>query len=142
MFADELVRFTRAPVPPFRDWLEAIPYLFRVTRDHPIPVVSEAARFRGITDPALAVLVHSIVGGTPAYRREFVRDDTPDGADDFGEPDFFPPGRATYRIAEPLVTFYQAIMSHDWARLELGDAAVIWRNAQPRFARISGPTRG
>ena len=26
-----------------------------------------------------------------------------------------------YRIAEPLVTFYQAIMSRKWARLELGD---------------------
>ena len=37
-----------------------------------------AARFWGIEDdPALAVLVHSIVGGTPAYRSEFVADDVP-----------------------------------------------------------------
>ncbi|MFD8523074.1 ATP-binding protein [Streptomyces capillispiralis] len=43
----------------------------------------EAAEFWGIDDPRLAVLVHSIVGGTPAYRREFVDDDVPDGADDF-----------------------------------------------------------
>jgi uncharacterized protein len=49
------------------------------------------------------------------------------------EPDLFRPGRATYRIAEPLITFYQAIMSRDWARLELGDGATIWRGAQPRF---------
>ena len=33
----------------------------------------DAARFWDITDPGLAVLVHAIVGGTPAYRREFIR---------------------------------------------------------------------
>jgi AAA+ ATPase superfamily predicted ATPase len=135
LFADELVRFTRAPVPPFRDWLEAIPYLFNVTRERVVPVVidefpylvkaspglpsiiqrelgpggtaaqsktrlllcgsamsvmggllsgraplrgraglelvvqpfgyRDAARFWGIDDPKLAVLVHSVAGGTP-----------------------------------------------------------------------------
>ena len=30
----------------------------------------DAANFWGISDPRLAVLVHSIVGGTPASRRE------------------------------------------------------------------------
>jgi uncharacterized protein len=170
----------------------------------------DAARFWGIADPALAVLVHSVVGGTPAYRREFVRDDTPSGPGDFDawvvrtvlnpqtplfrearyllveeteirdqslyhsvlsavaegnstsggianyvgrkanevahplrvledsrllvkEPDLFRAGRVTYRITEPLITFYQAIMSRDWARLERGDGATIWRSAQPRF---------
>src|ERR1700685_2725119 len=29
LFADELIRFSGSPVPPFRDWLDAIPYLFR-----------------------------------------------------------------------------------------------------------------
>jgi hypothetical protein len=43
----------------------------------------EAAQFWGIDDPRLAVLAHAIVGGTPAYRREFVDDDVPDGLDDF-----------------------------------------------------------
>ncbi len=280
LFSDALIRFTGSPVPPFRDWLDAIPYLLRVTSDRAVPVVidefpflvkaspelpsiiqrelgpggsggasrarlllcgsamsvmgellsgraplrgraglelmvhpfgyRDAARFWGITDPALAVLVHSVVGGTPAYRREFVRDDAPLALADFDawvvrtvlnpqtplfrearyllveeteirdpslyhsvlsavaegnstsggiasyvgrksnevahplrvledsrllvrEPDLFRQGRATYRIAEPLITFYQAIMSRDWARLELGDAATIWRNAQPRF---------
>jgi uncharacterized protein len=280
LFADELIRFTGAPVPPFRDWLEAIPYLLRVTGERPVPVVidefpflvkaspelpsilqrelgpsggggasrarlllcgsalsvmggllsgqaplrgraglelmihpfgyRDAATFWDITDPHLAVLVHSIVGGTPAYRRELARDDTPAGPADFDnwvtrtvlnpqtplfrearyllveeteirdpslyhsvlsavaegnatsggiagyvgrkaneiahplrvledarllirEPDLFRTGRATYRIAEPLITFYQAIMSRDWARLELGDAPTIWRSAQPRF---------
>jgi uncharacterized protein len=43
----------------------------------------EAARFWGITDPRLAVLVYSAVGGTPAYRRQFVRDDAPADHGDF-----------------------------------------------------------
>jgi hypothetical protein len=43
----------------------------------------EAAAFWGITDPRLAVVTHAIVGGTPAYRREFVDDDVPDGSSDF-----------------------------------------------------------
>lgn len=42
-----------------------------------------AAEFWGIDDPRLAVQVHAVVGGTPAYRREFVRDDVPAGLDDF-----------------------------------------------------------
>ena len=36
-----------------------------------------------ITDPRLAVRVDAVVGGTPADRREFVRDDVPHGLDDF-----------------------------------------------------------
>jgi len=36
-----------------------------------------AAKFWGITDPKLAVLVDSIVGGTPAYRHEFIAADVP-----------------------------------------------------------------
>lgn len=35
----------------------------------------DAAEFWGITDPRLAVLVHSVVGGTPAYRNEFIQGD-------------------------------------------------------------------
>ncbi|MFE7233484.1 ATP-binding protein [Streptomyces sp. NPDC057596] len=42
----------------------------------------QAARFWGIDDPRLALLVHAVVGGTPAYRR-YVADDTPSGPDDF-----------------------------------------------------------
>ena len=42
-----------------------------------------AAQFWGIADPRLAVKVNAIVGGTPAYRREFVRNDVPAGPDDF-----------------------------------------------------------
>jgi uncharacterized protein len=49
---------------------------------HPLDF-RKAADFWGIDDPRLAVLVHSVLGGTPAYRREFVRDDTPSGIEDF-----------------------------------------------------------
>lgn len=43
----------------------------------------DAAGFWNADDPRLAVLLHSVVGGTPAYRREFVAFDAPDGPDDF-----------------------------------------------------------
>jgi uncharacterized protein len=56
------------------------------------------------------------------------------------QPDLFRSGRATYRIAEPLVTFYQSIMSRDWARLELGDGPLVWRGSQSRFlSQVVGP---
>src|SRR6202035_2509521 len=56
------------------------------------------------------------------------------------EPDLFRSGRARYRITEPLITFYQAVMSRDWARLELGDGPTVWRGAQPRFlSQVAGP---
>ncbi|MGX4695275.1 AAA family ATPase [Streptomyces sp. JNUCC 63] len=42
----------------------------------------QAARFWGVDDPRLALLVHAVVGGTPAYRH-YVADDTPSGPDDF-----------------------------------------------------------
>ncbi|WP_153455671.1 AAA family ATPase [Streptomyces smaragdinus] len=43
----------------------------------------QAAAFWGIGDPRLAVLTHAVVGGTPAYRNEFVAGDTPEGFADF-----------------------------------------------------------
>lgn len=49
---------------------------------HPLDY-RQAAAFWDIEDRRLAVLVHSVVGGTPAYRREFVRDDVPAGMADF-----------------------------------------------------------
>jgi uncharacterized protein len=44
-----------------------------------------AAEFWGITDPRLAVLVNAVVGGTLAYRREFVGGDAPRDIDDFSD---------------------------------------------------------
>src|SRR6202046_1797610 len=287
LFTDELIRFTGSPVPPLRDWIDAIQFLFRLPVDRAVPVVidefpflvsaspslpsiiqrelgpggsgrdsrvrllrcgsamsvmggllsgsaplrgragfelivhpfgyRDAARFWDITDPKLAVLVHSVVGGTPAYRRELLREDTPADLADFDpwvirtvlnpqtplfrearyllaeeteirdpslyqsvlaavaggnattggiasyvgrksneishplrvledtrllikQPDLFRSGRATYRIAEPLVTFYQSIMSRDWARLELGDGPLVWLGSQGRFlSQVVGP---
>jgi AAA+ ATPase superfamily predicted ATPase len=177
-----------------------------------------AAQFWGITDPNLAVRVNAIVGGTPAYRREFARDDVPSGLNDFDdwvtrtvlnpasplfrearyllaeepdtrdgalyhsvlaavaegnaarggianflrrpssdiahplnvledvgllarEPDAFRNGRTTYRIAEPLVTFYSAVMRPVWGQLERpGAAARVWRASQTRYvSTVLGP---
>ena len=177
----------------------------------------DAAKFWGIDDPRLAVLVHSIVGGTPAYRREFVGGDSPasladfdawvlrtvlnpqlplfrearyllaDEADirdtamyhavlgaiasrnatrggiasyigrkstDIGHPlavledsqlitretDPFRKGRSLYRITEPLISFYEAVMRREWTRLERGDTAGAWHNSQVTFlSQVVGP---
>lgn len=177
----------------------------------------DAAAFWELDDPRLAMRVHMIVGGTPAYRREFTRGDAPSGPDDFDawvvrtalnpltplfrearyllaeetdirepaiyhsvlaaialgnttngaigtyvgrrsdqlthpltvledsalitrEPDLFRSGRSTYRITEPLITFYEAIMRRRWPELELGLADAVWRAGQSTFsAQIAGP---
>lgn len=177
----------------------------------------QAARFWGADDRRLAVLLHSIVGGTPAYRREFVAFDAPDGPGDFDswvqravlspqsplfrearyllaeeteirdpalyhsvlgaiaagnrtnggianfigrksadlthplnvledsafvakEPDVFRRGRWTYRVTEPLVNFYEAIMRPEWSRLESARAEEVWRDRRADFlSRVVGP---
>ena len=177
----------------------------------------EAAQFWGADDPRLATMLHAVVGGTPAYRREFVRDDVPKSLRDFDpwvrravlsshmplfrearyllaeeadirdtalyhsvlaaiaegnstrgrianyigrrstdishpltvledaglvlrEPDAFRSGRVTYRITEPLITFYQAVMRPAWHRLELGQASAVWADSRARFAaQVVGP---
>jgi AAA+ ATPase superfamily predicted ATPase len=177
----------------------------------------DAARFWGATDPGLALRLHAIVGGTPAYRRRLVRDDAPAGPADFDawvvrsvlnpdrpllrearyllaeetdirdpalyhsvlaaiaarnetwggianyigrkpadiahplnvledsglvarETDIFRAGRARYRITEPLISFYEAIMRPRWADLELGLGAEVWADARPTFgSEVVGP---
>jgi AAA+ ATPase superfamily predicted ATPase len=177
----------------------------------------EAARFWETADPPLAVQLHAIVGGTPAYRRQFVRDDAPADPADFDawvvrsvlnpdrpllrearyllaeetdirdpaiyhsvlaaiaarnetwggianyigrksaeiahplnvledaglvakEIDIFRPARTRYRITEPLITFYEAIMRPRWADLEAGLGAEVWADARPRFgSQVVGP---
>jgi uncharacterized protein len=177
-----------------------------------------AARFWAINDPHLAVLLYSIVGGTPAYRdgaaggrgpqsvadldywvpenvlsrfsplfREarYLLAEEPDIRDnavyhsvlsavaegngtrggiagylerkatdishhlsvleDAGlltrDVDAFRPGRSVYRINEPLIAFYHAIMRPEWSRLERrGQAAQVWRDSAHRFATsVVGP---
>ncbi|MEU5874793.1 ATP-binding protein [Glycomyces sp. NPDC047369] len=177
-----------------------------------------ASQFWGIDDPRLALQVNAIVGGTPAYRREFVADDAPGSADDFDawvlrtvlnpaspmfrearyllseepglrdlglyhsvlaavafgnstaggiatyvgrkssdithplsvledsgllrrETDAFRTNRSLYRIAEPLITFYQSIMRPDWAEWEHGrDPDGLWASVRHRFdGNVLGP---
>ncbi|MGW0608647.1 AAA family ATPase [Streptomyces sp. NPDC002644] len=177
-----------------------------------------AADFWGIEDPALALRVHAVVGGTPAYRREFARGDAPTGPEDFDdwvvrtvlnpetplfrearyllaeepdlrdtalylsvlgavaegnntrsgmagflerkatdiahpinvledagllrrEADAFRANRSTYRIAEPLIAFYHAVMRPVWPQLERpGSAARVWQASRRRFAsNVLGP---
>ncbi|MCI0687030.1 MAG: hypothetical protein L0Y54_07320 [Sporichthyaceae bacterium] len=173
----------------------------------------DAARFWNLSDPRLAVLVHAVVGGTPAYRRQFVRDDVPLDLDDFDgwvvrtalnpatplmrearylladeldvrelalyhsvlaavteghttwssiatyvgrrptdiarpisvlegcgllarDPDLFRSGRSRYRVTEPLIGFYQAIMRPTWSRLEHGHGARVWYESGLRFSAL------
>lgn len=177
-----------------------------------------AAAFWGITDWHLAVRVHAIVGGTPAYRTDFVRNDTPSDRADFDgwvcrtvlnrasplhrearyllaeegtirdpalyhsvlaaiaaghttrgaiatyigrpadtishpltvledvglitrEADPQRAARSHFRIAEPLITFYHAIMRPEWSRLERPDAVrAVWHGSQERFgSQVLGP---
>jgi uncharacterized protein len=163
------------------------------------------------------VLVHAIVGGTPAYRREYVRDDAPASLEDFDawvqravlspgsplfrearyllaeetdlrdpalyhsvlaaiadgnatrggianyvgrraseishplsvledaglvvrEPDALRAARPAYRIAEPLIAFYQSVMRPSWRELERRRASEVWRRSQDRFlSGVVGP---
>ena len=177
-----------------------------------------AAQFWNITDPVLAVKVHAIVGGTPAYRREFARDDAPADAADFDgwvqrtvlnpasplfrearyllaaeaelrdmglyhsvlaaiadgnttrggiatytgrksgdlahplnvlmdcglvnrRSDAFRDNRATYEIAEPLISFYHAVMRPIWSDLaHTRNPARLWDRSQHRFSdNVLGP---
>lgn len=177
-----------------------------------------AAQFWGLDDLRTAVVTNAVVGGTPAYRREFTQGDAPAGPDDFDawvcravlnparplfrepryllaeepevrdtalyhsvlaaiasgnstrggiasylgrkstdlahplsvledigmvahQPDAFRRNRSTYRIAEPLITFYHAIMRPAWGDLERpGRAPAVWQRAQPTFAStVVGP---
>jgi uncharacterized protein len=177
-----------------------------------------AARFWEVGDPRLAVLLYSVVGGTPAYRDTAVGGRGPESAADLDrwvaenvlsrysplfrearyllaeEPDIrdsavyhsvlsavaegngtrggiagylerkatdishhlsvledaglltrdvdaFRPGRSVYRISEPLIAFYHAIMRPEWSRLERrGQAAQVWRDSARRFAGgVVGP---
>ncbi|GIF23663.1 AAA+ ATPase superfamily predicted ATPase [Actinoplanes tereljensis] len=177
----------------------------------------ESAEFWGITDPRLAVLVHAVVGGTPAYRSEFTQGDSPATVEEFDawvvrtalnpqtplfrearyllaeesairdpalyhsvlaaiaggnntnggiasfigrktdhithplnvledcaliarEPDLLRPGRVRFRIVEPLITFYEAIMRKRWAELEIHRAEQVWSTTRQTFlTQVVGP---
>ena len=176
-----------------------------------------AARFWGAQDPALALRLHAVVGGTPAYRREFVDSAAPTSRAGFdrwvvrrvldprsplfrearyllaeeaelrdvvgyhallsavvgGETtragmasrlgrtgpdlshhltvledagllerreDAVRARRPSYRIAEPLLAFYAAVMRPAWPRLERGRGEEVWVGARETFsAQVLGP---
>ena len=177
-----------------------------------------AKDFWQISDPQSALLVNAVVGGTPAYRREYTLGDTPADLDDFGpwvvrtvlnparplfrearfllaeeaelrdtalyhgvlsaiaegnntrggiagylarkstdlshaltvledvgmitrDQDAFHGKRSAYRITEPLLAFYHAIMRPEWTDLERpGYAEQVWSRSQATFrSRVLGP---
>ena len=177
-----------------------------------------AKDFWQIDDPRLAFLVNAVVGGTPAYRREFTLGDVPKDLADFGpwvvrnilnpgrplfrearfllaeepdlrdhalyhgvlsaiadgnatrggiagylarkstdlghaltvledvgmitrDPDAFHGKRSAYRITEPVLTFYHAIMRPEWTDLERpGHADQVWERSAHTFAsKVLGP---
>ena len=55
--------------------------------------------------------------------------------------DLFRNNRSCYRIAEPIVTFYQAVMRPAWGELEHpGAGAQVWRRMGQTFAsKVVGP---
>src|SRR5262249_27906999 len=55
-------------------------------------------------------------------------------------PDLFRRGRWTYRVTEPLINFYEAIMRPEWFRLEAGHAGAVWRERRSAFlSQVVGP---
>ncbi|MFI6759192.1 hypothetical protein ACIBF5_08620 [Micromonospora sp. NPDC050417] len=56
------------------------------------------------------------------------------------DPDPLRSGRSSYRITEPLVTFYEAVTKPAWTALEQRRGADVWRGAQRRFTvAVLGP---
>jgi uncharacterized protein len=56
------------------------------------------------------------------------------------EPDLFRTSRVRYRVVEPLITFYEAIMRRRWAELEINRAEQVWTSSRQTFvAQVVGP---
>jgi len=56
------------------------------------------------------------------------------------ESEVFRSGRSRYRVADPLITFYQVVMRPQWGLLESGRARPVWQDAAARFsAQVLGP---
>lgn len=57
------------------------------------------------------------------------------------QPDAFRGNRSTYEIAEPLITFYHAVMRPIWSDLaHVWDPSSLWERSQTRFtANVLGP---
>jgi uncharacterized protein len=56
------------------------------------------------------------------------------------EEDAFRSGRAVYRITEPLIRFYEAVMRPRWGDLEQGLGRQVWEDSGQRFSsEVVGP---
>ncbi|MEU5031695.1 AAA family ATPase [Streptomyces milbemycinicus] len=89
-----------------------------------------AAQFWDITDLRTALLTNAIVGGTPAYRREFTQGDTPAGPEDFDDwvvRAVLNPGRPLFREARYLLAEEPEL--HDTALYHSVLAALAQGNA-------------
>jgi len=62
LFADELIRYTSGPVPQFRDWLDAIPYMFSVAGDRAVPVVIDEFPSLVKASPGLPSIIQRELG--------------------------------------------------------------------------------
>jgi AAA+ ATPase superfamily predicted ATPase len=56
------IQFSGRPVPPFRDWLDAIPYLFRLAGDRVVPVVIDEFPILVKASPALPSIIQRELG--------------------------------------------------------------------------------
>jgi uncharacterized protein len=96
-----------------------------------------ARKFWGIRDLALAAKVFSVVGGTPAYRREFVADDAPRRPKDF---DAWV-ARTALNPAVPLFREARYLLAEDPAIGDLGlyhSVLSAIANGETTSARIAG----
>ncbi|MBN3931888.1 ATP-binding protein [Streptomyces verrucosisporus] len=96
------------------------------------PDFRQAARMWGLDDPRLAFLVHAVVGGTPAYRYDHVRGDTPGGPDGFDDwvcRTALDPGTPLYREARLLLL--EETDHLDRARCQSALAAVASGHSTP-----------
>lgn len=52
----------------------------------------------------------------------------------------FRKNRPRYRICEPPITFYNAVIRTQWSLIESGRGGMVWRNARARFhSQVLGP---
>lgn len=56
------------------------------------------------------------------------------------EPDLFRAGRSRYRIVEPLITFYEAVIRKRWSELEIHRGDAVWSSIRQTFlTQVVGP---
>ncbi len=102
----------------------------------------QARRFWGLDDLPLAVMTYAVVGGTPAYRREFVRGDAPRSRRDFDswiERAVLDPSSPLFREGRTLVTEEPTVTDAGLYHSVLG-AIAAGENAPSRVAgRVGRP---